>query len=363
MSQDDGGWDDGWDTGWDDEWNIEERSPARIAMVVFGIGALFVLTWFVILPWARSDPPRPNNVDGVVAAATTDELRSVETSTSTTATSSTVDDTTPTTRQSGTTEARRARTTSSTSADQTDEDDDGSATQTTETPATTAPTATTTPPTTAAPATTEPPVTTAPPPTTQPTPTNPPGVATYPTLPDGSPVPVVAIFDVETITLSGNVPSEEAAQRLVALAIANSKFPDAEIVRFLGIEPNVPANVGVRVVELTSARFPESSAQILPPHAAELDRVATIMEALPNISVLVVGHADQRGSAENNFAISEERARAVVSYLVSVGIEPSRMSSRAVGEADLISLNDDAAALALNRRTEFVFYGLLAPGE
>jgi len=182
---------------------------------------------------------------------------------------------------------------------------------------------------------------------------------TYSTLPDGSPQPVIATFDVDTITLSGTVPSQAAADRLGALALANSKTP-ASLVNFLGINPNVPKSVGVRVIELTSARFPENSAVILPDHALEFDRVATVMEALPNVTALVIGHADQRGSPEDNFAISDARARATVSYLVGQGIDPDRLSSRAVGESDLLMLNNDKTAFALNRRTEFVFYGLIA---
>jgi outer membrane protein OmpA-like peptidoglycan-associated protein len=49
----------------------------------------------------------------------------------------------------------------------------------------------------------------------------------------------------------------------------------------------------------------------------------------------------------------------VRTYLTGRGIAPSRLSSRAVGEADLLSLEDNDSALALNRRTEFVFFGLL----
>ncbi len=82
------------------------------------------------------------------------------------------------------------------------------------------------------------------------------------------------------------------------------------------------------------------------------------MQALPNISVLVVGHSDQRGDEGTNFAISDERARAVVNYLLYLGISPTRLASRAAGESDLLSIGDDDAALALNRRTEFVFNGL-----
>ncbi len=85
----------------------------------------------------------------------------------------------------------------------------------------------------------------------------------------------------------------------------------------------MPLSVGVRVIELNSARFPEGTAEILPAHALELDRVVAVMTALPNISVVVVGHADQRGDDIRNFAISDERARAVVNYLLYLGISPT----------------------------------------
>ena len=165
-------------------------------------------------------------------------------------------------------------------------------------------------------------------------------VASYPTLPDGSPVPVLAIFDTDTITLSGTVPSQAAAERLAQLAIANSKTP-AALVQFLAINPDVPTNVGVRVIEMNSSRFPDGSADVLPDHGQELDRIGAVMNALPNTTVLVIGHADQRGSEAANFAVSEARARAVVSHLVDYGIDAARLSSRAVGENDLLSLNDD----------------------
>jgi outer membrane protein OmpA-like peptidoglycan-associated protein len=179
-----------------------------------------------------------------------------------------------------------------------------------------------------------------------------------PTLPDGSPVPIVVVFDLDTITITGEVPSEASATRLETLALANSKTP-AVVVSNMVVNPNVPISVGVRVIELNSVRFPESSAVVKLQHAAELNRVANIMQALPNISVLVVGHADQRGTEKANFAISDARARAVVNYLISTGVSADRLSSRAVGSTDLLSINDDDTAFALNRRTEFIFYGLL----
>ena len=178
------------------------------------------------------------------------------------------------------------------------------------------------------------------------------------TLPDGSAAPVAAIFDVDTITLAGAVPTRAAADRLVMLAQANSKT-HAAVIDLLTIDPSVPSSVGVRVVELTSSRFPAGEAQITLAHAAELLRMVAVMNALPNVTVMVVGHADQIGSDTDNYTLSEARAQAVVQLMIDSGIAPQRLSARAVGESDLLSLDDDQAALALNRRTEFVVYGAL----
>jgi outer membrane protein OmpA-like peptidoglycan-associated protein len=203
------------------------------------------------------------------------------------------------------------------------------------------------------PPTTEPATTTAAP-TTAPAPAGP----SFDTLPDGSPAPIIAIFDFDEITLSGAVPSQETKDRLEQLALVNSKFVvpvDSQLI----IDPSVPIGIGVRVVELTSSRFEPGSSAIVGDHIAEFERVVAVMNSLPNVTALVIGHADQIGNQETNYKLSAERAAAVVDFMVARGISPSRLASRAVGDSDLLTLNNDAASLALNRRTEFVLYGLL----
>ena len=181
----------------------------------------------------------------------------------------------------------------------------------------------------------------------------------FETLPDGQPVPVLAMFDDDRIVLEGTVPSEEAAAFLRDLALINSQFPDIPIEDRLVINPDVPATVGVRVLELNSPRFPTSSSDVTPEHAAQLDRLVPVLRALPNVHTLVVGHADQRGDPAANYVLSTDRAQSVVDYLVFKGVEPERLSARAVGENDLLSMAEDLDALALNRRTEFLLTGLL----
>jgi outer membrane protein OmpA-like peptidoglycan-associated protein len=183
---------------------------------------------------------------------------------------------------------------------------------------------------------------------------------TFPTLPDGSPEPILAIYNGPSIRVSGWVPSQEKADQLEALALANSTDPTAQVDSTWWIDPLVPLNIGTRVIEMNSPRFPPGSSDVTPEHAAQLDRVASVMTVLPNVTATVVGHADQIGDEVANYALSEARAVSVVRYLVGQGVDPSRLSARAVGEQDLLAEDESEASLALNRRTEFIFYGLLA---
>lgn len=219
-------------------------------------------------------------------------------------------------------------------------------------PTVTAP-AVTAAPTTAAPSTTTAPTTTEAPATTAPAPG-------YPVLPDGSPEPIVAIFDGPTVRVTGWVPSAQKATQLEGLALANSTDPNAVIDSQLQIDPLVPLNIGTRVIEMNSPRFAAGSSDVTLEHAVQLDRVASVLGLLPNVTVTVVGHADQLGDATANYALSEARAVSVVRYLVGAGIDPARLSSRAMGEQDLLAGDSSASSLELNRRTEFIFYGLLA---
>jgi outer membrane protein OmpA-like peptidoglycan-associated protein len=312
---------------YDDDGDGEEggRSAARTIGILAVVVVLALVGWFVVRPRLDSDDASNDSASRTTAADGSRSTAAAEAATGSDPTAATGD-----TADAGTPGASTSATT-------------------TEPPVVSTAT-------TVAPATTLAPTTT---PTTAPPPPKP---VTYATLVDGTPQPILGLFAADRITITGAVPDQAAKDRMQALAVANAKPGQAGVIdNQLTIDPNVPIDIGVRVVELTSARFPPASADILPEHAAELDRVATIMEALPNISVLVIGHADQRGEEQRNLLISAQRAEAVVDYLASRGVDPARMASRAVGEADLLTLDNEPAALALNRRTEFVFYGLLVP--
>ena len=210
-----------------------------------------------------------------------------------------------------------------------------------------APSSTTASSTTAAPTTTVPATTTSAP-------------VPAPVLPDGSGLPVLVVFNGNTITLAGSVPNEADAAQLRVLAEANSKTTGAQVIDHLVVDARVPTSVGVRVIEMNAVRFAEGSSAISPDYAPELARVISLMKAMPWVTTLVIGHADQTGASGLNLQLSQARANSVIGYLVSQGISPDRLSAQGVGDREPLTTQNTDSAWALNRRTEFVFYGLFS---
>ena len=183
--------------------------------------------------------------------------------------------------------------------------------------------------------------------------------------PDGSALPVLVVFNGRAITIKGAIPSAASEQRLAALAEAYSKTPHAKLVTDFVVDPRVPTSTGVRVIEMNSVRFAEGGSEVTQQYAPALARVVTIMKAIPSLTALVVGHSDQMGASSSNLALSYARATSVVAYLASQGINADRLTAQGVGSESLLTKQSNAAGLALNRRTEFVLYGLLSgpPGS
>lgn len=181
--------------------------------------------------------------------------------------------------------------------------------------------------------------------------------ATYVTLPDGSPVPVEVTSSALQVTLVGAVPSQRAADQLVAFA-ESIRLSPAEIVNELTINPAVPDTVGVRVVERNALVFNEGSSTVHPDHARQLDRFVVAMNSFPRSTVLVVAHSDQRNGEDRNLEISEERAQAVLEYLAEHGVDPARVSAVGVGESAPLTLEESEEAYQVNRRVDFLFSGL-----
>ncbi len=80
---------------------------------------------------------------------------------------------------------------------------------------------------------------------------------------------------------------------------------------------------------------------------------AAWMKANPGAKVVIEGHCDERGSDEYNLALGERRALAAQAYLVSLGIDSTRLSTISYGEERPLAAGHDEEAWAQNRRDEF----------
>ena len=83
-----------------------------------------------------------------------------------------------------------------------------------------------------------------------------------------------------------------------------------------------------------------------------LDEVASILEKNPEMEVEVQGHTDNRGAAKYNQWLSEKRAEKVKDYLVSKGIDPSRLEAKGYGLTQPVASNATEEGRAQNRRVE-----------
>ena len=70
----------------------------------------------------------------------------------------------------------------------------------------------------------------------------------------------------------------------------------------------------------------------------------------PNKRATIEGHADERGTREYNLALGERRANATKNYLVSLGVDASRLSTISYGKERPVALGSNEQAWAQNRR-------------
>jgi outer membrane protein OmpA-like peptidoglycan-associated protein/tetratricopeptide (TPR) repeat protein len=84
----------------------------------------------------------------------------------------------------------------------------------------------------------------------------------------------------------------------------------------------------------------------------ELDKLAKIMKENPTIVIELAGHTDRRGSDEYNLLLSKERAEIAKAYLVSKGIDASRIKTVGYGETQPEISGDKISAMESNSEKE-----------
>lgn len=114
----------------------------------------------------------------------------------------------------------------------------------------------------------------------------------------------------------------------------------------------VPIEIG-ESIQLKNVFFVQSKAQLMTESYPELDRLVKIMKDNPTIEIELSGHTDNRGAANANLQLSEQRVEAVKQYLIEKGVAAKRITGRGYGGSRPIAPSDTEENRQRNRRVEF----------
>jgi peptidoglycan-associated lipoprotein len=118
-----------------------------------------------------------------------------------------------------------------------------------------------------------------------------------------------------------------------------------------GSQADLVANVGDRVFfELDQSSLSDEA-------RATLQRQAEWAKKYPANQLTIEGHADERGTREYNLALGSRRANAAKDYLVSLGVDGSRLSTISYGKERPVCLESNENCWAQNRRAVTVVAG------
>ena len=159
---------------------------------------------------------------------------------------------------------------------------------------------------------------------------------------------------------------QKFALTLAALALLGTSACSKKTVQVPEVEPTSTATATPR--QETTA--PSTSEPTAPAQLADIyfdyDQSKIRSEAMTVLSsngkvlmgeigtqVTLEGHCDERGTVEYNLALGDRRARAAKDYLVSYGVESSRISTISYGEERPAAMGHNESAWAQNRRAHF----------
>ena len=123
-----------------------------------------------------------------------------------------------------------------------------------------------------------------------------------------------------------------------------------------GTERDFILNVGDRI------HFIVDQSTLTPQAMDTLRKQVVWLRQYPNVTIQVEGHADERGTREYNIALSARRATATRRFLLSQGLQASRLSTIAYGKERPVALCDAENCWNQNRRAVTVITGGAVPG-
>jgi peptidoglycan-associated lipoprotein len=101
---------------------------------------------------------------------------------------------------------------------------------------------------------------------------------------------------------------------------------------------------------LRAVYFDYDHYNLSPQAQSDLQYNAEVLKRARYRAIVAEGHCDERGTAEYNLALGDRRARSVVDYLLSLGVDPGRLTTVSYGSELPVDPGHDESAWSKNRR-------------
>lgn len=119
--------------------------------------------------------------------------------------------------------------------------------------------------------------------------------------------------------------------------------------------PMVPITTTTPVATvLKNVFFDTDKFDLKPKSYVELNKLVDFLTQNPTLKIELHGHTDNEGDDAHNMTLSDNRAKSVMNYLISKGIDKTRLKAKGFGETKPVATNDTKEGRAENRRTEYV---------
>lgn len=172
-----------------------------------------------------------------------------------------------------------------------------------------------------------------------------------------------ATFEGAKLTLAGWAAGVDRAKLLAALrglfgtdgVVLPSYDPDRVLGALKALKPGFSSADLARTLVLMRIEFATADATVPPDNVAVLQGAAALMRQLPaGTHIEIAGYTDNTGDAALNQTLSQARATAVLTVLVSAGVDPAMLTAVGHGDADPRASNDTEEGRAQNRRIEYL---------
>ncbi len=167
----------------------------------------------------------------------------------------------------------------------------------------------------------------------------------------------IMLSGCETLGIGGSDPTEEAGDGFGTAAATSGSGATTQGVGAGGVYAGDPLNDPASLLSTRIIYFTFDSSEVAADYLSIVTAHAEYLSANPGKSVVLEGHADERGSREYNIALGERRGLSVANLMKLQGVSASQIQVVSYGEEKPVDFGHDDVSWEKNRRVEIVYSG------